>query len=299
MNKRIGLVLVLLMLLTAACGSGASQPQDMNLTGENPAPEVPAADEAARGAGEDGGATTGGGGDLVAQLVDDREIIKTGQISIEVPDVAVAAAEVRTMTTALGGYIGSSQAGTLDERTTLTLRVPADAFEETLSRLRELEGTLQTESTSEEDVSAIAIDLEARLKNLRASEAQYRTLLERATDIEDVLAVQTRLDGVRGEIEQYQAQLDNLNRQTDMATLTVALSPEPSPATAEVDEWNPGRTVNEALSSLLEVGQSLANGAIWFVIVWLPILLVLAIITIVALRGLLGARRRLVPPTQE
>jgi len=301
-NKRFGLALVVIMILLAACGGAAMPAVGDELNGGDQGEGVMGAPEPAMdgdASGQRDAAGEEGGSNLLAQLQSDRQIIKTGQISIEVPDVAVAAGEVRTMATALGGYIGGSQAGTLDERATLTLRIPADRFEDALARLREIDGTLLSETTNEEDVTAVAVDLEARLDNLRASETQYRALLERATDIEDVLAVQTRLDGVRGEIEQYQAQLNSLTRQTDMATLTVALVPEPSPITTTSEEWNPGRTVDEALASLLTIGQGLFNGAIWFVIVWLPILLVLSVIALIVLRSLLVARSKLAIPRKD
>ena len=301
-NKRFGLALVVIMILLAACGGAAMPAVGDELNGGDQGEGVMGAPEPAMdsdASGQRDAAGEEGGSNLLAQLQSDRQIIKTGQISIEVPDVAVAASEVRTMATALGGYIGGSQAGTLDERATLTLRIPADRFEDALARLREIDGTLLSETTNEEDVTAVAVDLEARLDNLRASETQYRALLERATDIEDVLAVQTRLDGVRGEIEQYQAQLNSLTRQTDMATLTVALVPEPSPITTTSEEWNPGRTVDEALASLLTIGQGLFNGAIWFVIVWLPILLVLSVIALIVLRSLLVARSKLAIPRKD
>ena len=48
-----------------------------------------------------------------------------------------------------------------------------------------------------------------------------------------------------------------------------------------------------ALASLVGIGQGLLNALIWFGIVWLPILLVLGILALLALRGVLEVRRRL------
>ena len=41
------------------------------------------------------------------------------------------------------------------------------------------------------------------------------------------------------------------------------------------------------------IGQGMLDGAIWFAVVWLPILLVLSAIVLIALRGVLEVRRRL------
>ena len=82
---------------------------------------------AAPGGGQDLGGAPGpvtgdDGGDQPGSLADQR-IIKTGEISIEVPDVTRASARVRAMAIQLDGYVGGSQAGTRDEPATLTLRI--------------------------------------------------------------------------------------------------------------------------------------------------------------------------------
>jgi hypothetical protein len=220
----------------------------------------------------------------------DRKIIKSGEVSIEVPNVAVAVGRVRALALALGGYVGGSQSGTFDESATLTLRIPADRFEDALARLHELDGDVLNEATREEDVTSVVVDLEARLRNLQASEVQYRTLLAQAVKIEDILAVQTRLDEVRGQIEQLQAQKKELTDLADLATLSVTLVPGAVQQAA--GNWDPGKTVTDAFAALVGFGQNLANGVIWFAIVWLPALVVLGIVVLLALRFVPGLRAR-------
>jgi hypothetical protein len=231
-----------------------------------------------------------GDGDQGGSLAD-RKIIKTGEISIEVPNVSAALARVRAMAKELGGYVGGSQSGTSDQSATLTLRIPADRFEEALTRLHELDGDVLSEATREEDVTSAVADLEARLKNLQASETQYRALLSQAVKIEDILAVQTRLDDVRGQIEQFQAQLKELNGLADLATLGVTLVPGAVQQAA--GNWDPGKTVTEAFAALVGFVQDLGNGAIWLVIVVLPAVIVVAVLGWLLLRLVPGVRGRL------
>jgi len=54
-------------------------------------------------------------------------------------------------------------------------------------------------------------------------------LVAKATKIEDILAVQSRLDDVQGQIEQLSAQLKQLSNQADLSTLTVTLQPKAQP----------------------------------------------------------------------
>ena len=257
-------------------GVSGAQPADGGDIGGVPVP-VPGA-----GIGQDGK-------DL-ANLADQR-IIKTGDISIEVPDVAKALARVRAMALQLGGYVGGSQAGTRDEPATLTLRIPADRFEDALARLHELDGDVVVEATSEQDVTSAVMDLEARITNLQASEKQYRILLGQAVKVDDILAVQTRLDDVRGQIEQLQAQHKELSGLADLSTLTVTLIP--SALQQAAGNWDPGKTIADAFAALVGVAQSVGNGAIWFVIVWLPALIGLGILVLLALRLVPGLRARI------
>lgn len=226
-----------------------------------------------------------------------RRIVKTGEISVEVPNVGSAMASVRAMALELGGYVGDSQVGTLDQAATLTLRIPAARFEDAITRLHKIDGTVLTETTKEEDVTSAIVDLAARLTNLQASEAQYRLLLAKAVKIEDILAVQSHLDDVQGQIEQLQAQQKELAGLADLATLTVTLVP--GVVQQATGKWDPGKTVADAFASLVDGVQGAGNGAIWFVIVWLPVLILLAILLWLLRRFLPGLGRRSTKATAE
>jgi hypothetical protein len=289
------LALLLLGILIAGCGSQAQMaemPAGAEAAASAPNGVGEPADEEAAGASGD----NAGGGPAAARgnaAPIEQRIIKTGEVSVEVPEVQTAVGQVRAFALELGGYVGGSQAGSRDESATMTLRVPAARFDEALERLRGLEGEVVAEATRESDVTRQIVDMQARIDNLEASEASYRTLLERAERIEDVLAVQSRLDGVRGEIEQLEAQLQDIEGDADLSTLTVSLIPVAEPVTAVTEEWDPGAQFNGALASLVGIGQGLVSALIWIGIVWLPVVGVLALLVLLALRGLLEVRRRL------
>ena len=224
------------------------------------------------------GDASGGGtgtGEQPASIAD-RKIVRTGEISVEVSNVAAAVGRVRALALELGGYVGSSESGSQGQSATLTLRIPADRFEDALAGIHKLDGDVLNEATREEDVTTAVVDLEARLKNLQASEVQYRALLTQAVKIEDILSVQTRLDDVRGQIEQLQAQDKELTGLADLATLTVTLVP--GAVQQATGNWDPGKTVTDAYAALVGFGQNIANGVIWFAIVVLPALIGLAIL---------------------
>ncbi len=284
--------LTILVLIAAAC-SGVAQnlngkPGEVPLTGDTTGrdgfiePGAVPPDEAGGAAGE---------GLDAAQA--DRSIIKTGEVTVEVDNVAETTGAIRALALELDGYISSSFQGEFDESATLTMRIPADRFDEALAAIHALDGEVKAEATREEDVTAVVVDIEARLTNLRAAEVEYRELLDRAERIEDILAIQNQLFQVRGEIEAMEAQLKYFNDQTEMATLTVSVIP--GAVEQATTDFDPGAIVQEAVAQLVSVGQWLVAAGIWFVIVGLPVIIGLAIVLYIVIRVM----RRVAPASAK
>jgi hypothetical protein len=154
--------------------------------------------------------------------------------------------------------------------------------------LRGLGEKIIDERYSTEEVTAQVVDLEARITNLRSTEAAIQAILDRAGSIDEVLTVQSELTAVRGQIEQLTAQKTNLEGLSAFSTLTVTFALRQDPILAEPQGFDAANEIEQASASLISVLQAVATAGIWFGIVWLPILLALAII---GLGGLLIGRR--------
>ncbi len=175
----------------------------------------------------------------------DRLVIRTANMEVRVEDVDSALAglraaarkndaEISDLSVVAGEpqILGSGQAQQDaavrgPAMAYITLRVPAQKLDTLQAQVAKL-GAVLTQSSNANDVTEQAIDLEARLRNLRAEEARLRTFLEKTNDVTDLLEVERELSRVRGEIESMDAQLTYLQRQAARSTLTVALS-EPGP----------------------------------------------------------------------
>ncbi|HYM51916.1 MAG TPA: hypothetical protein VEW45_00340, partial [Candidatus Dormibacteraeota bacterium] len=81
-----------------------------------------------------------------------------------------------------------------------------------------------------------------------------------------------------------------------MSTLTVTLTPSPTPVERATEDWDPGATVDNAVASLVGFGQGAANLAIWVGIVGLPLVLLVGAVGLVVARVLPVARRRVPEP---
>lgn len=246
---------------------------------------------------DDGGATaapapaasapTGQAPNDVGNLIDDAKIVRTGSIDLQVTDVIKATQTARDGIRAMGGYIGASQTSTEDERpvATVTYRIPVDRWEDALDLLRSLSGQttkVVNERTEAVEVTGAVVDLEARIRNLRASEAALQGIASKAARVADVLEVQAQLTNVRGEIEQLSAQLKDLNDRAAYATLTASFAVPVVAVEVAAKGWEPAQVVDEATASLVDILQALTTAGIWFAIVWLPILVGLGLIGLAA-----------------
>ena len=158
---------------------------------------------------------------------DNRKVIRTGRVELVVASYDDARAKVDALIKATGGYIDSTQVDRHEAAVsdaTLVIRIPSDAFESMIPKLREI-GEVTSESSNAADITDQFVDTEARL----ASDQQLETrLLELATarngNLDQILAVERELARVRGEIESYQGHLKQWNDQVAMSTLTIAIS---------------------------------------------------------------------------
>ncbi|HEX7165446.1 MAG TPA: DUF4349 domain-containing protein [Acidimicrobiales bacterium] len=199
-----------LLLLTASCGS----------TG----------DDATGGAtgDADGGASGGGSAkdapvllQSAAQPAERRDVVYTGDLVVRVSSVAEATAKAAEITDANDGFVFAQT--TDEDETTLTLKVPSDAFDATVDAVadlgKELRRTLQAE-----DVTAEVVDVENRLKSAQASVDRLRSLLAQAGSAADVVAVEGELAKREAELESLQGRARVLEDQVALATLTVRLT---------------------------------------------------------------------------
>jgi hypothetical protein len=175
----------------------------------------------------------------------DRMVIRNVQLSLEVGDIQAAISQATEIARSGGGFISGSNVRTEksgdQERMVadLTLQVRSDSLDSTLVALRGL-GKVQSESGNSQDVTEEYVDLDSNLRNLQASESAILKLMDKATRIEDVLALQRELTTVRGQIERIQGRKRFLERRSDMATISLALRlPPVETAKPLTGGWDP------------------------------------------------------------
>ena len=239
---------------------------------------------------------SGASGEASSQITN-RMVVHNANIALDVKNVSDSIAEVRGLTEGVGGFVaGSSSRYKEDEEyASLTLRVPSSAYNQVMDGLRQMAVKVTSENGTARDVTEEYTDLDAQLRNLQATEAQYLALMKRANTIDEILQVQNHLTQVRSQIERFQGRMNLLERTTDMATIVVSLAPATAGRTRPPNGgWDPIATIQDAWEESLVVVQLVLDGALRLVVFfwWLipPALIAWAV---VALR-----RSRRAPPAE-
>ena len=285
-SRKMALVVLSSILLVALFASCAAAAPALDKAAK-PAAPAPAAAPAASGAPQQADRAPAAPGNGAATQANaaapwDRMIIRAVTLSLIVRDVEASIAALRDIAVGAGGFIAQSNSRHDGEYqvATITVQVPAAQFDPVVAAVRQQAVKVESENGSTQDVSEEYTDLDAQVRNLQATEAGLQRLMDRATRIEDIIALQRELTNVRGEVEKRQGRMKFLSRRSEMSTITVSLRPEalakpPQPQPA----WRPLETARKAWEASAALLTAIATVLISVVVFlwWLIPLVVLAL----------------------
>jgi Domain of unknown function (DUF4349) len=295
MSKRwIAITVTLILGMLAACASQNASPELSLMLGSVDQPAGAQRQQSEQQSGEQ--QAQSGYFATNEEIVDERQpnapiadlervILKNASVNITVNNSAAKVAEITAMAESMGGWVVSSNsysstnnAGEPVTYGSITVRVPAERLHEAIERIKTDVISVESESINGQDVTQEYVDLSSQLTNLQATERQLQTVMESARRVEDVLAVQRELTHVQGQIETIQGRLKYFDEASTFSSIQVEVRP-PMPGVVEAQNagWNPGETVENAVSVLLGITQFVIDSAITLIIIGLPFALVIGI----------------------
>lgn len=185
----------------------------------------PATQEAGAAGGR--ATTSGSAASRAASAPQGVHLVRTASLTMRVKDVTGALERARETVAGAGGLVGeeaTDRDGAGRERSRVVLRVPQESFEEVVAKLAEGPGTLVRRSVNTKDVTQQVVDVGSRVKSLRASVTRVRALMDDATKISDVTALEGELSTREADLEALLAQQASLKDRTSLATITLTLS---------------------------------------------------------------------------
>ncbi|TKJ98749.1 DUF4349 domain-containing protein [Plantibacter flavus] len=268
---------VLVGLVLSGCSAGSSTEAGSDSRAAMPAPGQVAGD-----------AQVGVGGAASPDLTQ-QQVVTTGSLTVTADDPISTATDATRIVTEAGGRVDSRDEtpGTSDQaaQATLTVRIPADDFDDVLAQLQAL-GTVNNLSVSAVDVTAQAADLDARVTALQASVDRLLGLMAASTTTADLLAAETSLSQRQAELDGLVAQRDALADQVDFSSVFVSfVAPGSVAPGAPTDFWGGVVAGWNALAAA-------AAGLVVVVGVLVPWLLPLAVVAAVVVLLVRSGRRR-------
>ena len=209
--------------------------------------------------------------DQISESTTIRRVAHTSEFNIVVTNPIATADKIRELAESLGGnLLASRYSGNDTNYANISISVPITSQSQAESEIRKLALRIDSENTEAEDVTKEWVDSDARLRNLRATVAEYLRLLQRAGSVQDTLEITDKLSETRGQIEQLQAEFSALAKRVQMITISVALR-----ANADVQvmglHWQP---LYRAKLSLREAVDALGSysATMFSVILHLPVI---------------------------
>jgi len=227
----------------------------------------------------------------------ERLIIRTGNISLVVEDTRGAQATIESMVAGMaaeGAFVvsGDEYGGTEDNQPhiSMSIRIPAARFGETMDRLADLAVTVTNRSESAQDVTEEYVDLEARLESLEAARQRLLEIMQEARSTKDLLEAEQQLTQREAEIESIKGRMQYLEESARLSSIWIDLQPYLLSQPVG-DQWRPAETARRAVETLLDGLRGFGDFVIFFAIAILPWLLAIGLVVFVIV-ALIRRRRR-------
>ena len=230
---------------------------------------------------------------------EEQKLISNGSVQLKSDDVAKAIFDVRNVVDTYAGEVEANETQTDDDgdplRARLQLRVPTAQFGEAM---QDLEGiaVLVASSGNTKDVTTEVLDTDIRVDVQRRSIDRIALLLEQATSIRDVVAIEAQLSQRQADLAVLEKEQRYLEDQTAMATINVSVErtkvKKPAPPVEDEDSgFFAGLNTGWDGLKTFAVGLATVLGAL------LPWMIVAAVIAIPAVPLLRRHRRKDATPS--
>ena len=279
LRMRLCVLLTALLLVLTGCGSALTSTFDR--------PAVSASEVYAEEAYEPGSGLDENDFSVDGAVESSRKLIRRGSIQLETLEFDKAVDEISALVSRLGGYMESSRidggvhGGTRSAN--FTCRVPAKDFAAANEELSAV-GNVVSRSQSAEDVTDQYYDVQAELDALKIQQERLLAMMEQATDMADLIALEEALTEVRYRINDRTSAIKRYDGLVEYATIDIDLT--------EVAEYQElpaesfGDRVAETFRGSLEFVKNFGQGVVLVVVAVAPFVVVYGGIAAIVVVGI-------------
>lgn len=217
-------------------------------------------------------------------LFDISKIIYAGNISLNTDNYQTTFDKISAYATGLGGFVQDSGSNYVSQDQNIpansgfiNIRVPSEKFSEAMTEIQKF-GNPISSSVNSTNISQQYEDAQAKLNNLKIEEGRLLEYLKQATNVTDMLAIETELNRVRTEIDSLSTTIKNWDKEIAYSTIYVSL----------YEKKLSGSTLNSPFSEIItKIGEGFITSVniILYVISFL-IVLIFRVLPFAAIAGL-------------
>lgn len=218
--------------------------------------------------------------DYTPTTTTDRMVVQESNLSLVVKDVRQSSDKAIDYAKSNGGYMVSSSLSQPQEApyACVVLRIPADKLKSAVDFFRSLSIKVSSENLLGTDVTDQYTDLNARLQTLNQTKAKFEEILNRATQVQDILTVQRELINLQNQIDDIKGQQQYLEKTAQLAKVSLYLSTDEfSLPYTPTNKFRPSVIFKQAVRAMVVFLILLIKIIIWvgvFGVIWIPVLLI-------------------------
>ncbi|HKZ67962.1 MAG TPA: DUF4349 domain-containing protein [Chitinophagaceae bacterium] len=209
----------------------------------------------------------------------DKKIIKTASLNLEVKDYNTFYSSLREKVRAAGGYIAQEEQSqsVYKIENFLSIKVPVDQFDNAVVQLTGNTEKINEKKISSQDVTSEVIDTKSRMEAKKQVRLRYMDLLKQAKNMEEILSVQSEINGIQEEIESAAGRIEYLGHSSTFSTINLTYYQILNSSAKDTD----GPSFGTKLSSAFRTGWSwIGDLFVGLVSIW-PLFLLIFITVIV------------------
>ena len=153
----------------------------------------------------------------------DKKIIKTAKLNLQVKDYNIYYSAFREKVRSLGGYVAQEEQTQSDYKieNTLTIKIPVDQFDNAVVLLTNNVEKINERKISSQDVTTEFVDTKSRIESKKQVRQRYMDLLKQAKNMEEILSVQSEINGIQEEIESAAGRIEYLGHSSTFSTINL------------------------------------------------------------------------------
>lgn len=211
----------------------------------------------------------------------DTKMIYRASLDMQTLDFDKAMADITALVEKTGGYFENKSISSYSSNyrsASLTVRVPSEKYESFCNQVGELCHVTWSDSSAE-NITQTYYDTQSRLETAQIKLDRLQELLSKATNMEDIITIESAISDTEYEIEGLSGTLRNFDALVSYSTVSLNLSEVYRlSGTEDAPKTFGEKLANAFTEGIREAGETLEGIALWLVYNWLSLLIWVAIL---------------------